>query len=154
MALAPFSMFEVFDDPVFRRLNTLARFDSDVPTSNYIKDTHAIANTLVDVKETEKGYNFIADLPGLKREEVKVQLEDGNVLVISGERAREEKKETEKYHRVERSYGKFLRRFQLPKDSDVGKISAASENGVLTISVPKVPPPEPKKPTIVDVEFK
>eukprot|EP00475_Leptophrys_vorax_P027177 TRINITY_DN3874_c0_g1_i1.p1 TRINITY_DN3874_c0_g1~~TRINITY_DN3874_c0_g1_i1.p1 ORF type:complete len:124 (-),score=21.18 TRINITY_DN3874_c0_g1_i1:153-494(-) len=110
-----------------------------------------MAATAVDVKETPEAFKFVADLPGLRKEEVKVQVEDNNLLTISGERSREVKEETEKFHRVERSTGKFLRRFRLPENVEVDKISASSENGVLTVTVPKMKPPEPKKPAIMDV---
>ena len=66
------------------------------PMKTYVRDTHAVsANIAVDVKETPQAYEFVADLPGLKREEVKVQVEAGNVLTISGERTREEKKQSD-----------------------------------------------------------
>ncbi|CAI5473354.1 unnamed protein product [Closterium sp. Yama58-4] len=123
----------------------------DAPTSNFVRDSNAMACTTVDVKETSEAFEFIADLPGLKKDEVKVQIEDKNLLTISGERSREVTEKTEKYHRVERSTGKFLRRFRLPDNVEVDKIAAISENGVLTVTVPKVKPPEPKKPAVVDV---
>jgi HSP20 family protein len=124
----------------------------DAPLSTYVRDSHAMATTAVDVKETPTAYNFVADLPGLKREEVKVQLEEGNVLAISGQRTREEKKETDTYHRMERSTGSFMRKFRLPNNADTKNIKASAENGVLTIVVPKSTPPEPEKPKVVDVQ--
>eukprot|EP00270_Netrium_digitus_P003038 TRINITY_DN1342_c0_g1_i5.p1 TRINITY_DN1342_c0_g1~~TRINITY_DN1342_c0_g1_i5.p1 ORF type:complete len:151 (+),score=38.20 TRINITY_DN1342_c0_g1_i5:206-658(+) len=142
------------DDPLLYSLLSFpdefaTLFDS--PVGRYVKETQAVASTAVDVKESPTAYSFVADLPGLKREEVKVQVVDGNVLSISGERTREEKESNAKYHRVERSTGKFVRRFRLPQDSDLGKITAAAEHGVLTVTVPKVPPPEPEKPKVVDI---
>lgn len=124
----------------------------DAPLSTYVRDSHAMATTAVDVKETPSTYNFVADLPGLKREEVKVQLEEGNVLTISGQRTREEKKESDTYHRMERSTGSFMRKFRLPNNADTKNIKALAENGVLTVTVPKTTPPEPEKPTVVDVQ--
>ena len=123
------------------------------PMKTYVRDSHAIANTAVDVKETPQAYEFVADLPGLKREEVKVQVEAGNVLTISGERTHEEKKQSDTYHRVERSTGKFLRRFSLPENADVEKIVAKCENGVLAVHVPKKAPKEPEKPKVVHVQI-
>ena len=123
------------------------------PMKTYVRDSQAVANTAVDVKETPQAYEFVADLPGLKREEVKVQVEAGNVLTISGERTREEKKQSDTYHRVERSTGKFLRRFSLPENADVEKIVAKCENGVLAVNVPKKAPKEPEKPKVVDVHI-
>jgi HSP20 family protein len=75
---------------------------------------------------------------------VKVQVEDGRVLQISGERKKEETSSTDRWHRVERSQGSFLRRFKLPENTKLEEVKAAMENGVLTVTVPKIPPPEPK----------
>ena len=122
------------------------------PMQNFFRETSAVANTAVDVKETPEAFHFVADLPGLKREEVKVQLEEGNVLSISGERSREEKQKSDKYHRVERSTGKFLRRFALPQNAMVDQISAKCENGVLSVTVPKQPP-RLEKPKAIEVQI-
>ncbi|PON80923.1 Small heat shock protein HSP [Trema orientale] len=80
---------------------------------------------------------FRADVPGLKKEEVKVEVEDDRVLQISGERKMEKKDKNDTWHRVERSCGKFLRRFRLPENAKLDQIKAAMENGVLTVTVPK-----------------
>ncbi|KAJ4790217.1 18.2 kDa class I heat shock protein [Rhynchospora pubera] len=80
---------------------------------------------------------FKADLPGVKKEEVKVEVEEGNVLKISGERSREKEEKNDKWHRVERSSGRFLRSFRLPENAKVDQVKAAMENGVLTVTVPK-----------------
>eukprot|EP00897_Mesotaenium_endlicherianum_P004482 jgi/Mesen1/4061/ME000213S03088 len=155
MALSPFT--SLLGDAPFLGGSLLTFPDEfstlfDAPTSNFVKDTRALANTAVDVKETPTSYNFIADLPGLKREEVKVQIEDDSVLSISGKRQREAKQETDKYHRIERSVGSFQRRFRLPENADTGKISAACQNGVLTVSVSKKAPKEPEKPKVIDIQ--
>jgi len=118
-----------------------------------LRDTDAITSAAVDVKETNESFKFVADLPGLKKEEVNVKIEPGNVLSISGERTREAKEETDTYHRLERSTGRFLRRFQLPENVDVQKVSAACENGVLHVIVPKIPGEEPKEPEAIDVKI-
>jgi HSP20 family protein len=123
------------------------------PMQEFVRESQAMSGTAVDVKETPEEFKFVADLPGLRKEEVKVQLEPGNVLSISGERTREAKQETDKYHRLERSTGKFLRRFRLPANANVEKISASANDGVLTVSVPKLPPVEPQKPKAIDVNI-
>lgn len=120
------------------------------PLQDYVRETHSIANTSVDIKETPEAFIFAADMPGIKREEVKVQIE-GHVLTISGERTKEVKEEKERLHRVERSTAKFLRQFQLPKNVDLEKISATSVDGVLTVTVPKLAPPESEKPKTIKV---
>ena len=156
MSLAPFFRDPFTRDPFFNSLTTFPdEFSSlfDAPLSSFVRDSRAVASTAVDVKETKDCFQFIADLPGLKREEVKVQIEDGNVLCISGERVKEAKHATDMYHRVERSSGKFLRRFRLPDNVDVGKVSAKCDHGVLSVQVPKIPPPEPEKPKVVDVDI-
>ncbi|WOH09080.1 hypothetical protein DCAR_0728535 [Daucus carota subsp. sativus] len=98
----------------------------------------AIANMRIDWKETPEAHVFKADMPGLKKEEVKVEVEEGRVLQISGERSREQEEKNDKYHRVERSSGKFLRRFRLPENVKMEEVKACMENGVLTVTVPKV----------------
>jgi len=93
---------------------------------------------------------FKADLPGLKKEEVKVEIEEGRVLQISGQRTKEKEDKNEKWHRVERSSGSFLRRFRLPENAKVNEVKAAMENGVLTVTVPKE---EVKKPDVKPVQI-
>jgi HSP20 family protein len=91
-----------------------------------------------------------ADVPGLKKEEVKVEVEDGNVLQISGERNKEQEEKNDKWHRVESSSGKFLRRFRLPENAKTEQIKASMENGVLTVTVPKE---EVKKPEVKPIQI-
>lgn len=113
-------------------------------------EVSSFANAQVDWKETPEAHIFKADLPGLKKEEVKVEVEDGGVLQISGERAVEKEEKNEKWHRVERGRGKFARRFRLPQNAKVDEVKASMENGVLTVTVPKLPE---KKPAIKSVEI-
>ncbi|KAM7499314.1 hypothetical protein LguiA_023728 [Lonicera macranthoides] len=113
-------------------------------------ETSAFANARIDWKETPEAHVFKADLPGLKKEEVKVEVEDGNVLQISGERSKEEEEKNDKWHRVERSSGKFMRRFRLPENAKVDQVKASMENGVLTVNVPKQ---EVKKPDVKAVQI-
>lgn len=80
---------------------------------------------------------FKADLPGLKKEEVKVEVEEGSVLQISGERTKDKEDKNDTWHRMERSSGRFLRRFRLPENAKVDQVRASLENGVLTVTVPK-----------------
>ncbi|EYU35267.1 hypothetical protein ABFS82_06G128900 [Erythranthe guttata] len=103
----------------------------------------------IDWKETPEAHIFKADVPGLKKEEVKVEVEEGNVLQISGERSREEEK-NDTWHRLERSSGKFLRRFRLPENTKLDQIKANMENGVLTVTVPKA---EVKKPEVKAIDI-
>ncbi|KAK6927249.1 Alpha crystallin/Hsp20 domain [Dillenia turbinata] len=124
-----------------------------VPSRTYVRDAKAMASTPADVKEYPNAYVFIIDMPGLKSGDIKVQVEDENVLLICGERKREEEKEGAKYVRMERRLGKFMRKFVLPENANTDKISAVCQDGVLTVTVEKLPPPEPKKPKTIEVKI-
>ncbi|MFS7903306.1 putative small heat shock protein HSP20 [Helianthus anomalus] len=106
-------------------------------SSDVSSETSGLVNARVDWKETPEAHVFKADLPGIKKEEVKVEVEDGNILQITGERNVEKEDNNDKWHRVERSSGKFTRRFKLPENVKMDQVKAAMENGVLTITVPK-----------------
>ncbi|KAM7504185.1 hypothetical protein LguiB_003089 [Lonicera macranthoides] len=125
--------------------STLANF----PTSA-ARDTSAIASTRIDWKETPEAHVFKADLPGLKKEEVKVEVEEGRILQISGERSREQEEKNDKWHRVERSSGQFVRRFRLPENVKMDQVKASMENGVLTVTIPKE---EEKKPEVKAIDI-
>ncbi|CAA0175159.1 unnamed protein product [Arabidopsis thaliana] len=101
-------------------------------------ETSAITNARVDWKETAEAHVFKADLPGMKKEEVKVEIEDDSVLKISGERHVEKEEKQDTWHRVERSSGQFSRKFKLPENVKMDQVKASMENGVLTVTVPKV----------------
>lgn len=99
---------------------------------------------LADITEDEKEYLIKAELPELKREDVKVTVENG-VLTISGERKFEKEEKKRKYHRVERGYGTFVRSFTLPDDAaDANKVKAEFKNGLLTVHLPKSEHSKPK----------
>ena len=100
----------------------------------------------VDVRESEKELRIDVELPGISADEVELTAENG-VLTISGEKRTERKEgdEQSRFHVVERSYGSFLRSFQLPKGLDESKIEADFNNGILSIHMPKTALPQPKK---------
>ncbi|OWM86204.1 hypothetical protein CDL15_Pgr011028 [Punica granatum] len=139
----PFSLdlWDPFKDFPFPSYNSL---------STNFRENSAFVNTRIDWKETPEAHVFKADLPGLKKEEVKVQVEDDRVLQISGERNVEKEDKNDTWHRVERSSGKFLRRFRLPENARMDQVKASMENGVLTVTVPKV---EEKKPEVKAIEI-
>ncbi|KAL5580872.1 hypothetical protein UlMin_013314 [Ulmus minor] len=118
-----------------RRSNIFDPFSLDVwdpfkdfpSNSSLSQEYSAFANTRIDWKETPEAHVFKADLPGIKKEEVK----------ISGERKIEKEDKNDTWHRLERSSGKFLRRFRLPENAKMDQIKAAIDNGVLTVTVPK-----------------
>jgi HSP20 family protein len=90
----------------------------------------------VDILEGENEYLVKADLPEMKKDEVKVTMENG-VLCIAGDRKVEKEEKTKKYHRIERSFGSFERTFTLPEDAEANKIVAQFRDGVLTVHLPK-----------------
>jgi HSP20 family protein len=98
---------------------------------------------LVDVEETEKEYLIKAELPEVRKEDVKVTIEDG-VLSIAGERKHEKEEKTYKVHRIERSFGKFVRRFTVPPEAENAKVTAEFKDGVLHVHVPKTAVAKPK----------
>ncbi|KAJ4725686.1 Class I heat shock protein [Melia azedarach] len=117
---------------------------------HFPNETSAFVNTRVDWQETPEPHVFKADLPGLRKEEVKVQIEDDRVLQISGERKIEKEDKNDTWHRVERSSGKFSRRFRLPENVKIDQVKASMENGVLSVTVPKV---EAKKANVKAIEI-
>ena len=119
-------------------------------TPSSARETSAFANARIDWKETPQAHIFKVDVPGIKREEVKVEVEEGRILQISGERSREQEEKNDQWHRMERSSGKFLRRFRLPENTKTGEIKAAMEDGVLTVTVPKE---EQKKPEVKAIDI-
>ncbi|WOL00001.1 hypothetical protein Cni_G08712 [Canna indica] len=99
--------------------------------------SHPVATTHMDWKETPDAHVFIADLPGLKKEEVNIELEEEKVLKISGQRTRESEEKGDKWHRIERSNEKFFRSVKLPKNANIDDMKAELVDGVLTVTVPK-----------------
>jgi HSP20 family protein len=97
----------------------------------------------VDIKETDQMFTIEAELPGLAKEDVKVTVHDG-VLSIEGERKHEEESKDRKHHRIERYYGSFKRRFTLPDNVDENSVKAAFKDGLLTLTVQKAEPAQPK----------
>jgi HSP20 family protein len=97
----------------------------------------------VDIEETEKEYLIKAELPDIAKENVKVEMLDG-VLTIEGERKREKEEKGKKLHRVERSYGKFVRQFALPIEVEATKIQAEFKDGMLSVHLPKTAAAKPR----------
>lgn len=91
---------------------------------------------MVDITEDEKEYVVKAEIPEMKKEDIKIKVHD-DVLSISGERKHEKEEKGKKYHRVERSYGSFVRSFTLPEDADGSKIAAEYKDGLLKVHLPK-----------------
>jgi HSP20 family protein len=99
-----------------------------------------------DISETDKEYLIRAELPAVKKEDVKVTVDDG-MITIEGERKQQKEDKNEKMHRVESFYGHFTRSFSLPDSVDENAIRCESKDGVLTVHIPKVhsPKQQPKQ---------
>lgn len=110
-------------------------------------DLQAAFTPSFDVRETPEAYVFEADLPGIKREDLDINL-TGNRLAISGKREARLKQENESCFMMERSYGSFTRSFNLPDGVNVADVRADLKDGVLTVSLPKTPEVQPRKITI------
>jgi HSP20 family protein len=131
-----------------RRLSTW--FGRPVRHRNGEKESLTVAewSPLVDIEEDGKGYLIKAELPDIRKEDVKVTVEN-DVLTITGERKFEKEEKRKKYHRVEQSYGSFARSFTLPEDADGTNVSAEYKDGVLRIHLPKS---EKAKPKAIEVK--
>jgi HSP20 family protein len=123
----------------------LNRFFGEAPSQRTEEDGMSFSgwSPAVDVQETDHEYVIKADLPDVKKEDVKVQLLDG-ALTIEGERQQEKEEKGKKFHKIEREFGKFLRRFTLPNEVDASKVQADFKNGVLNVHLPKSATSKPK----------
>ena len=101
----------------------------------------------MDVQEKEAEYLIKTDLPEVPKDQIKIGVENG-VLSIEGERQQEKDEKTTHYHRLEREYGKFVRRLTLPSEVDEQKITAEFKDGVLTVHLPKSAAARPKNVSV------
>jgi HSP20 family protein len=141
----PFRELEEVSD----RLNRMFSSRPSIGSKNG-KEALTVADWMptVDISETDGEYLIKAELPEVKKEDVKVTLEDG-VLTLSGERRQEKEEKHAKYHRMERSYGSFVRSFSLPEVIDESKVKAEYKDGVLSLHLPKS---EKAKPRAIEVK--
>ncbi len=123
-------------DP-FREIKELENriFQNYVPTTAE-KGISAFTPS-VNTREGEFAYHIDVDLPGVKKEDIKIDVKDG-LLTISGERKLKNEIKEEDYYKVETSFGKFSRSFTLPDDADIENIEASSQDGVLEVVIPKL----------------
>ena len=154
MKLSTLSPFRSSVWEPFRELgdleNRLEKFFGRPLSGNGGKEAMTVAewSPVVDIVEDENEYLVTAELPDLKKENVKVTVENGE-LTISGERKFEKEDKGKKYHRIERSYGSFVRSFTLPEGVSGGKVGAEFKDGVLKVHLPK---DETAKPKAIDVK--
>jgi HSP20 family protein len=125
----PFASFE----NMFNRMPGLLRL-AGLPDVN--GDSRFEWTPSADISETMQEYLIRAELPAVKKEDVRVTFDDG-MLTVSGERRQKEEEKKEKFHRVETFYGSFRRSFTLPENVDAAGIRAESKDGIITIHVPK-----------------
>ena len=107
-------------------------------------DGSRVLKPAVDVSETESSVAISFDLPGMKKDDVSITVEDG-VLTVTGEKKFAEETKDKTWHRIERSYGRFHRALTLPVGVDADKAQARFEDGVLTVELPKTEAAKPKK---------
>jgi HSP20 family protein len=104
-----------------------------------------------DWKETPEAHVISVDVPSVRREDVRVEVEEsGRVLRVSGER-RADEEDGERWHRAERAAGRFWRRFRMPAGADVGRLSARLDNGLLTVTVPKAAEHRRREPRVISI---
>jgi HSP20 family protein len=101
-------------------------------------------NVAFDIKETKDGYQFGADVPGVKESDIEITM-TGNRLNVTGKREAEKRDRTDTYYTYERSYGSFARSFTLPEGADLRSVHADLRDGVLTIHVGRKPDARPQK---------
>lgn len=132
MAIKKWEPFGDFDD-LFNRLMpaTLSRWPR-METGMKIDWSPS-----ADISESETEYLIRAELPSVKKEDIKVKVNNG-VITLEGERKQEKEEKGEKMHRVERFYGTFSRSFALPDNADVANVKAETKDGLLTIRIPKL----------------
>ena len=104
----------------------------------------------VDISETDKEFTIKAEIPEVKKEDVKVTLDNG-ILSIRGERKQEKEEKGKKYHKIERHYGSFSRSFTLPDNIDVSKVEAVFKDGMLNLRIPKT---AAEKSKLIEVQVK
>lgn len=132
-------------DEMNRLVNNV--FGDETRETSLFKGTWSPA---VDIAEDDNNFYLHIELPGMKREDVKVRYEEG-LLTITGEKKSEKEEKKVNFHRVERSYGKFERSFRVPTRILNEKIDASFQNGVLTVTLPKS---EETKPKEIEVKIK
>lgn len=126
-----------------REIDTL--FDGFFPTRPASENgDNTVWTPRMDLTETDDAYQIHLDLPGMKKEDLEINFEDGT-LSVSGERRAEQSSDNRRWVRVERSYGRFFRSFTLPQAVNVEQIEARFEDGVLNITVPKTEEVKPRR---------
>lgn len=123
-------------DP-FKEFANMQKVFSNYPAQVNEETSISAFTPAVNTREGEFAYHIDVDLPGIKKEDINIDIDNGK-LTISGQRDIKEEVKEEDYYKVETSFGKFQRLFTIPDKADVENISASCENGVLEVTIPKV----------------
>ena len=133
MLIQRFDPFKEFEE-LRKSFEQMSRVMNSLEEGRIEKDLAFIP--AVNTREGDDAYYIEVDLPGVKKEDINIDVHD-NILTVNGERKLEEERKDDEFYRVESLYGKFERSFTLPEDVDSDKIEAKDENGVLLITIPK-----------------
>ncbi|XP_044489232.1 22.7 kDa class IV heat shock protein-like [Mangifera indica] len=147
-ALSPYTRPSLFDMmlPTEDPLRILEQTPLTIP-----KGVETLALARADWKETASAHVITLDIPGMKKEDIKIEVEENRVLRVSGERKSEEEVQGEKWHRAERTVGKFWRQFKLPVNADLEHVKAHLEDGVLRITLPKLAEEKKRQPKVINI---
>jgi HSP20 family protein len=142
MSMLTFEPFRGFDTVTRRMFDRISEMDRDIKpeVSNF--------SPRVDISNTESSTILHVEIPGVNKEDVKISINEERILSIRGEKKQSETQEDHKFIRIERRFGSFNRSFTLPEFIDINAIQAEFNNGILTITLPKV---EPEKPKSIEV---
>ena len=135
MNLVKWDPFVELED-VTKHLNLIfGKFPARAETGSEVLDMADWAPT-VDITETDSAYMINGEIPGVNKEDVKVTIENG-MVTMRGERKHEKEEKDKKFHRIERSYGSFMRSFRVPDDVDENAVKAEFKDGVINVTLPK-----------------
>ncbi|OZB58035.1 MAG: heat-shock protein [Thiomonas sp. 13-66-29] len=140
MAIVKFDPWREIED-MFDRYTRAISFPRKSTTGEIA--TIADWSPQVDIAETPKEFTIKAEIPEVKKEDVKVSIDSG-VVTIQGERKQEKEEKDKKFHRIERFYGSFSRSFSLPDNIDANAAQATFKDGVLSLQIPKTAAAQPR----------
>jgi HSP20 family protein len=149
MANQPIKKWEPFKELVTLR-DDMDRFFNSFFGRSLGDNYEGVWAPVVDIEEDKDTFIVKAELPGMKKEDIKISVR-GNILSLVGERKYGSEEKNKTYHRIERAYGKFVRTITLPTEVESDKVKAAYQDGILTITLPK---PETMKPKEVEIDIK
>lgn len=146
MNLVKWDPFRELED-VSNRLNRIFSRSPSRAESSQESLTVADWSPSADITETDVAYVIKAEIPGVKKEDIKVAIQDG-MLTMQGERKMEKEEKGKKFHRVECSYGSFVRSFRMPEDADENSVKAEFKDGILNVTLAKSAKAKPKSKSV------